>query len=1265
MITIQTDSCRYAIGTNGQNLAFVDLATGKDYCEPAQASMMVGRGKDSWPSSAVALDGDALLVTFGASGIKARVKVESHPRYFTLSLVQVTGGEPDWMQFVNLRLKITESVGTLLNAGWNSEFAACALACNDRTESYGASGAYAHLCVRAHAKYGFEGANVAVLGVPRPALLDAIEQVELGEGLPHLMLNGVWIHRAPERFASYLMVHGLGESNADQVIELAKGGFGCVEFYPWRDTPTYRFNPGLFPNGLDGLKQVCDKIHAARLQVGLHCMQSMVGWGDKTDPAITPKADPRLLQDQHGTLAAAVDAQATEMNLKEGTEGWPDTGDLFVDGEIVRYAKKTPTGFAECQRGVFGTTVAPRPAGTRVGYLVNCFPIWGYTIYCPDVETGFVDEISERLAGLFDATGTDMSYFDGGEELCKQPPHWRNVGRVALGVQTRVKKPVILEGNALYTNLSWHVVTRGSPHYDPIYFGRREYTLRFKGQQPANHAKNLLTGDVGWFTPHVHSLTTDAVTPDEVMLLCLKAVGHQAPISFTMNAANPWDNRRMPEMLDIIRTCDYLKRVGYFSDAVRTELTKPMAEHVLEQATNGAWQVRPMAFGPSKVVNATRPELAEWHFQNPHGDQAPWLRIRAQPQLAPYGAKENIVLADFAAAVPFKPERTASPDLTQSVDPSSEKTPDGAAAFCYRAENKGKAASEWTELVLSYPAPQRLTTHRRLGVWVRAEGKGGILNFQLAGTNTQHPRRDHYIQLDFTGWRYVVLDPPEDSRFWNYKWPYSWTDLFYTCQSIYNETNELRLYYNGLPPGTTTCWIGRIEALAAQALPLQSPALEVQGQKVVFPVAIQPDEYIEVDWSGAARLFERDGGLIRHVSPEGGIQFRQGDNVVRLLCAGGTAASTRAEVTLATRGEPLPNQPPQSSSGASPETKPGPAQLRLAPTPKGGFRLTEGPYELVGREPPHQVATFDGTANTWTVDNDTQTPIRAAIVVQRGAGGPDVDYDTAGAVSLETFDDLSGYDVSETNQFEKYATGGGKRLTKDGPVQDGVSQTFVSSADAPRAGANCGVYTARNEGASGGWGAKGRRFPKPLDLSGYAAVAFWLHGDGNGESLRFQFWDVAGRYADWVVPISFTGWRLQVFATSDAKNFDWKQVEYVLFYYNNLPANTTCTLKFDDLKALPALRTPPVLARPTLLVNGSRFDLPVDLGPGAALLLDSRGHCSVWQPGGSTGSEVTLQGLPFTLKPGPNRIELACDTSKPAPRDVTVRILPLGPAGPR
>ena len=119
---------------------------------------------------------------------------------------------------------------------------------------------------------------------------------------------------------------------------------------------------------------------------------------------------------------------------------------------------------------------------------------------------------------------------------------------------------------------------------------------------------------------------------------------------------------------------------------------------------------------------------------------------------------------------------------------------------------------------------------------------------QLAGTDA---RRDHYIPLENRGWTYVVLDPPEDDRFFDYTWPYSFTDLMYTCWNVYNSVKQCHLYFNGLPPGAkAACWIGRIEALEEQALPLVSPTLEAGGQKLVFPVSLQPDEYLEMDWSG-------------------------------------------------------------------------------------------------------------------------------------------------------------------------------------------------------------------------------------------------------------------------------------------------------------------------------------------------------------------------------------------------------------------------------
>ncbi|MHB8996780.1 MAG: hypothetical protein ACYC63_16145 [Armatimonadota bacterium] len=907
-IVLENVTCRYEIGANGRNLSFGPPG-GKNYCELDVPAMLVQVAGKAIPASKVSLAGDVATVEFGDPALTAKVRLQALPTHLAMTITEVKGEGVQWLQVCNLRLKISESVGTLVNAAWDSSYGACVMGCNDLSDAFGATQSQATLCARSHAQYGLTGARFVIIGVPTgktdpdAKVLEAIGKMELAEGLPHPMVKGVWLKQSPERFRSYLMVHDLSEANVDALVEAAKGGFGCIEFYPWKSTPSYELNPKSFPNGMAGLKTVCDKIHAAGMQVGLHMMQGMIGWGPKNDPAIIPKADARLLQDPKGTLAAAVDEKATTLALAEGTKGWPERGDLFLQGEIIQYEKRTDSGFEGVKRGLHGTTVTAHAAGTPVGHLVNCFPIWGHTVYCPDLKTNMLDEICQRTADLFNFTGCDMAYFDAGEELAKQPPAWHNQGLCALGVMKRLDKPVVLEGNALYTNLSWHVITRGSPHFDPIYFGRREYTLRFKGINPANHRKNLLTGDVGWFAPHGWSATTDAVTPEEVMLLCLKAVGGKAPISFSISAAAIQNNPRMGEMLEIIRACDELKRKDYFTPQERAALIRPRSEFDLEQKADGQWNLRPMHVETPPVLNAASEGRSAFECNNPHPAQQPFVRIRGRARLAPYGDAQNRVLADFKAGPLFTAEKTASEDLKQSVATATETAPDGAAALAYRVENGGANVSKWAHSTYAFPAMVNLTEYRRLGLWVKSNGCGGLLNVQLTAKDA---RRDHYVPLDFRGWRYVELEMPEASRFWEYTWPYPWTDLFYTPHAVYSMCKQLDLYVNGLPAGAKAeVLIGRIEGLKEIPVPVKSPALDSGASKVVFPVSLQPEEYVEMDFQGRAKHFDRNGKLIAAVTPQGQLKLAKGDNRVTFSCANEEDASTRAELTLALRGEPL------------------------------------------------------------------------------------------------------------------------------------------------------------------------------------------------------------------------------------------------------------------------------------------------------------------------------------------------------------------------
>ncbi len=252
-IVLENEVCRYEIGRDGKNRAMRNLADKKDYLRSATPLMRVGRAEQHWDSSRVELTGDLLSVSFAGCDARVKAKLEIRPKYFTLCVTEVSGSGFDWLQFCNLQVKMTQKVGVLVNAAWDDDFAVCVLACNDRTDC----GSHGVPTARAYREFGFEGAKAAIIGVatgkPDPAarLLDAIEIVELEQGLPHPTIGGVWTKRAPQRFASYLMVGSVNQRNIDQVVEFAKGGFGCVEiFWNARPPPTTRipnYSPMVWP----------------------------------------------------------------------------------------------------------------------------------------------------------------------------------------------------------------------------------------------------------------------------------------------------------------------------------------------------------------------------------------------------------------------------------------------------------------------------------------------------------------------------------------------------------------------------------------------------------------------------------------------------------------------------------------------------------------------------------------------------------------------------------------------------------------------------------------------------------------------------------------------------------------------------------------------------------------------------------------------------------------------------------------------------------
>ncbi|NUQ65609.1 MAG: hypothetical protein HUU20_24330, partial [Pirellulales bacterium] len=268
-------------------------------------------------------------------------------------------------------------------------------------------------------------------------------------------------------------------------------------------------------------------------------------------------------------------------------------------------------------------------------------------------------------------------------------------------------------------------------------------------------------------------------------------------------------------------------------------------------------------------------------------------------------------------------------------------------------------------------------------------------------------------------------------------------------------------------------------------------------------------------------------------------------------------------------------------------------EYRLLETEKGQV------FQRVIYDPWHEVTALDGQANVWPVEVKPG-PSRIGIQIHAQAGpwlGPGPSYDSPQAVVLETFDDLAPY-TRDPNEKGVYRIGPGE----SGAVLPGVQQWFESTAEDPRVGGRCGVYTAESSLDSvGGWSVVTKAFQPPLDISAHKAIGLWLRGDGGGGALKLQFVDGKGA-TDYYVQNDFTGWRYQQLARPEKDPIDYRQVRAMSFYYNSLPGKKKVSCGIDDVKALSAIDDRQI-TDPVVEFGGKRFAWKGALKAGQYLVL--------------------------------------------------------------
>lgn len=1203
---------RMQIDARGRCVSFVDRATGEELLRQPAPMVALRAGGRALSRVRCSFANDTLTYSFGRDEAEAQVAVHESEDYVTFRVVNARGQDLEALSFVRLPLTLTERMSATSGLMGSDKFGVCLRALNIDTFAE-LNGRERTLVASARAEYGIIGCGAALVACPSERLLPALRSLVQRERLPKSELGGPWALEAEGNRGSYLF-SDVSEANVDWWIDLAlRGGFACVHFSSFEETlGHYEPRASLFPNGIEGMKECVRRIHAAGLKAGMH---TLTGCISPRDSWVTPVPDPRLAADASYTLAADMTAESTTILTVEKPHPhdtvftYAGSGNVIRIGqELIQYSAisfEPPYGFLNCTRGAFKTTPAAHSAGERADHLRQ-----RYIAFYPDERSTLVGEVADAIARIYNECEMDQIYMDGAEGMGSN--HGISVMRDAI--YRRLKRPAIVEASA-WDAWSWYYHSRIGA-WDHPKWALKDFHDSHIRAIPSYRDAGLLQAQLGWWVILGPSSMNRLEMPDEMEYFLCKTLAHDAPMSIQgIGALGRPANARMEEYLTMTGRYERLRLARYFNDQVLATVGELGRDFHLRQADDGVWEFVPTDYQAHRVSSGVEGS-ERWQVTNRFGPQPAGLRVEALFSSLPYDSEGAVTVADFADPAALTVHRDA-PKVTHEIERVREPAPVGEGSLRFSATNSGDTRTgAWAHAGMRFEPYLDLRGKGAIGVWVHGDGSGALLNIQLSNPDTyMRAWSEHYVDLDFTGWRYfeLLLRERDAERWDDYTWPYGGQHNVYRTFLDLQHVSELNLYLNNLPPGqTTTVYLSPIVALPTTSVALVRPTITINHQTLTLPATLSSGHFAEVDPSGEMRVYDWRGELLTRGQVEGPMPpLRAGANAVSWSCPAPPVGTARAEVVVIAQGEPV--------RGMRPEREVDWAALRYE-------------YEM-----PRLIEEREGAGNRWMVPCRAQggRPVLGVELMAQGLGASGAAYNSPEALTIESFDDLSYFADSPDNQFAKYVYDSQHQGTSTKP---GVTQQIERSTDVVKIGASSARYSATSTlPDNSGWSARGRRFVQPLDLSAYSRLGFWLHGDARGEAFKLQLRDTTGAWHDMVTGVDFTGWRYVECDLAGAK-LDLSKIEYIIIYFNAIPGGQTVTCYMDDLRALPPA---PPIATPTLACGGARTVLPVTLGEGDRLVYRGPQDCRLYRRGSATPEAVRPEGATIRLRPGPNEVSLS------------------------
>jgi len=343
-----------------------------------------------------------------------------------------------------------------------------------------------------------------------------------------------------------------------------------------------------------------------------------------------------------------------------------------------------------------------------------------------------------------------------------------------------------------------------------------------------------------------------------------------------------------------------LRHANYFPESVKEKLKVPEDEYTLIHDSDGKWKFQSMQYSKHRI-NGINGWSNIWNMESKFDNQPLKLRMETLMSAEPYDSAESILVSDFTDMSLFS-DRANAQGINASLIPSAENS-----AIYTAMNDNATAVASWSKFGRHF-TDLNLSNHQALGVWIKGDGKGEVLNFQIKSPeHISGGIGEHYVIVDFVEWRYFELIEPEGECFEEYKWPYGGAYSIYRESPSYSNIESISLWYNNIPAGDSVkCEIKPIKAMPLKTIKIINPKITIKDKTITFPVEIETGCYLEFNSMSDCKLYGQKGELLSEVVPQGEVPIiEKGDNKIKMSCDNSDNINIRARVTLISKGEIL------------------------------------------------------------------------------------------------------------------------------------------------------------------------------------------------------------------------------------------------------------------------------------------------------------------------------------------------------------------------